>query len=166
MALVQSVLSDSEQLLNSWKFFREFFRRCIESPHEVSKEEEKKFLEIKSSIAKYQRLINSKIERNIKFKTDDMQNVLRQSVSLTHLIALPDADKKALYATIHSVYVNILTIVGAYRFMLEGYHPHYKDPTKYKEENKFAEMLKNKNFITVIVLAIIGFIVYYISTNM
>lgn len=161
---IQSTLSDTENLLEYWKRFRVCFRKTFDTDA-VSKKDEQLFLEVKSGVAKFQRLVNQKIDRSMKTLTDQIQSLLRQSISISHLRAIPESDQKKLFVIIHEVYVNILTLVGAYRFMLEGYQPHHKT-YKPTQGDKFKQLLANKNLWIFVSVGIVAYIAYIFYTNL
>ncbi|MGI8908748.1 MAG: hypothetical protein ACR2IE_19930 [Candidatus Sumerlaeaceae bacterium] len=137
----------------------------------ITRDEEQVFLETKSEISKVQRSIAQKLPADVSFGADRMQEILRQSISISHLRNLPKADKQSLASNWHYVFINLSRAMGALQFLAEGYTPpprqqkqgsgikDLKGAASGKPEPKKKGALKKPS--TWIVLMIIGGIVYY-----
>ena len=105
-----------------WLRTRQFFAKAnAEEP--ITREDEQQFLEMKSEITKYQRTVTPKMPANVSFGGDRMTELLRQSISISHLRGLPKPDRMALLSTWHTVFILLTRAVGALKFIAEGYTP-------------------------------------------
>lgn len=119
---LEVTLSEAQVLVNLWLKTRAFFAKSnTEDP--IGREEEQAFLESKSEISRCQRALSAKIPPDAVFPGDKMVDLLRQSISIGHLRALPKADRQTLMANWHAVFVQLCRSVGALQFMVEGYIP-------------------------------------------
>ena len=101
---------------------RYFLRSFSQDP--VSHEEEDDFLEVKSNIARYQRVIQKKIQDALHYGADMMQEILRQSISISHLRTLPISDRQKLYRSWHTVWIYLTRTLGAFKFFEEAGYVH------------------------------------------
>lgn len=120
--VIAANLEGFKNLLQHWVAFRKFFQRSFTS-EPVSRQEEQDFLELKSTIAKSHRALAQRSDELFYYGGDKILEILRQSISVGHLRALPMADKRTLYSSWHSVFVYLSRTVGVYRFLAEGYVP-------------------------------------------
>ena len=60
------------------------------------------------------------------FGADKMIDLLRQSISISHLRGLPRPDRTAIMAQWHSVFIYLCRSVGALKFIAEGWQPTVK----------------------------------------
>ncbi|MFH0794252.1 MAG: hypothetical protein V2A74_09510 [bacterium] len=110
------------QLLDLWVAFQVFFLKAF-TAEAITKDDEQRFLEVKSNVAKTQRTITQKVPEVLYYGGDKMQDILKQSISVTHLRNLPGTDKKSIYTLWHVVFVHLARTVGALRSVSEGYPP-------------------------------------------
>lgn len=105
-----------------WLRTRQFFAKAnTEEP--ITREDEQQFLEMKSEITKYQRTVTPKMPAKVGFGGERMTELLRQSISISHLRGLPKSDRTALLSTWHLVFILLTRAVGALKFIAEGYTP-------------------------------------------
>jgi hypothetical protein len=119
-------LEGFKQLLQLWVSFRKYFQRSFTS-EPLSRQEEQEFLELKSTIAKNHRVLAQRSNELFYYGGDRILEILRQSISVSHLRALPMGDKRNLYKSWHTVFVYLSRTVGAYRFISEGFIPVYRE---------------------------------------
>ncbi len=115
-------LEGFKNLLKLWVSFRKYFQRSFTS-EPISRQEEQDFLELKSTLAKNHRALAQRSNGLFYHGGDKILEILRQSISVGHLRALPIGDKRTLYTNWHTVFVYLSRTVGAYRFLAEGFVP-------------------------------------------
>ncbi len=121
-----AALQESQQLLNLWLQTKGFLAKAFtDTP--VSPEEEKAFLETKSAVSQYTRLVSQKLPAEVKIGGERMQELLRQAISIGHLRGLPKADKQTLISNWHASFVNLARAVGCLQLISEGYKPTEKN---------------------------------------
>ncbi|MCX7765126.1 MAG: hypothetical protein N2246_00245 [Candidatus Sumerlaeia bacterium] len=118
----EETLNDLKRLYELWIQFRKYYLKSF-TTDPISREEEQAFLEIKSEIAKYQRVLGEEVTENLYFASDKIIELLRKSISVSHLRSLPYVDKQLYYKLWHYVFIHLGRTVGAYQFFCEGYVP-------------------------------------------
>jgi hypothetical protein len=117
-----AALQESQQLLNLWLQTKGFLAKAFtDTP--VAPEEEKAFLETKSAVSQYTRLVSQKLPSDVKIGGERMQELLRQAISIGHLRGLPKSDKQTLVANWHASFVSLARAVGCLQLINEGYKP-------------------------------------------
>ena len=111
---IKDLINGLTSLLGLWTKFRKYFLRSF-TQDPIAREEEEDFLEVKSNIARYQRVINTKLEDSLYYGADKIKALLRQSISIDHLRALPLMDKQALYRDWHSTWIYLTRTLGAFK---------------------------------------------------
>ena len=119
---VEDTLEDLKHLYDCWIRFRKYFLKAF-SNDAIGREEEQKFLEIKSHIAKYHRVLSEEVDENLYFAGDKIIELLRKCISVSHLRSLPLVDKNLYYKTWHYIFIYLGRTVGAYQFFREGFVP-------------------------------------------
>lgn len=118
----ETALQESQQLLNLWLQTKGFLAKAFtDTP--VSQEEEKSFLQTKSSVSQYTRLVSQKLPSDVKIGGERMQELLRQAISIGHLRGLPKADKQTLITNWHASFVALARAVGCLQLINQGYRP-------------------------------------------
>ncbi len=120
--VIAANLEGFKNLLQLWVSFRKYFQRSFTS-EPISRQEEQDFLELKSTLAKSYRALAQRSNELFYYGGDKILEILRQSISVGHLRALPIGDKRMLYTSWHTVFVYLSRTVGAYRFLAEGFVP-------------------------------------------
>jgi hypothetical protein len=113
-------------------------------------------------------LLGPKLPKEVGYGADKMQEILRQSISISHLRGLPKTDKATLMGTWHLVFINLSRAVGALQFLAEGYVPgerakvagsNVSDLKKgsgaTKAEEKKSLLKSGKFWVVVIIIAIV-----------
>jgi hypothetical protein len=169
----EAALADAQTLLQLWLRAKAFLAKATtEEP--ITREEEQTFLETKSDISKMQRSIAQKLPPDVSFGADRMQEILRQSISISHLRNLPKTDKQSLASNWHYVFINLSRAMGALQLLAEGYTPPpraAKAGTGIKDLKGAAsqEAPKKKGMLkkpsTYVILAIIGGVVYFLMNK-
>lgn len=166
----ETALKESQQLLNLWLQTKGFLAKAFtDTP--VGAEEEKAFLETKSSVSQHTRLVSQKLPAEVKIGGEKMQELLRQAISIAHLRGLPKADKMTLIANWHAAFINLARAVGCLQFINEGYAPTAKltkagtslsdlKGVKRKPKTDWAGRIK-----IVVILAMIAAAVYYVMNQ-
>lgn len=122
----EQALQESQQLLQLWLQTKGFLAKAFtETP--VSAEEERAFLETKSAVSQYTRIVSQKLPPSVKIGGERMQDLLRQAISISHLRGLPKNDKLTLIANWHAAFVNLARAVGCLQFVVQGYIPSQKE---------------------------------------
>jgi hypothetical protein len=136
---IQTALDDFQKLLKLWLEFRTYFQKSFTN-EPISREDEQGFLEIKSAVAKYHRTFAQRFkdEDFVYYGGDQLSELLRQSISVMHIRGLPVPDRRTLYQSWQYVYIYLARMVGALRFMVEGYVP-----TKKVQESSSVSSIKS-----------------------
>lgn len=116
----QIALGEAQSLLQLWLKVKAFLIKS-QSEQPVSPEEEQIFLETKSDVSRMQRLLATKVPTDIGYGADKITDLLKQSISINHLRALPKNDRTTLMNNWHAAFVLISRAVGALQFISEGY---------------------------------------------
>lgn len=117
---IEEILDDAQGLLQNWMKFKMYLMKSF-SQEPISSDEEGNFLETKSVIAKFQRMVGEKVKDSFYYGADKIQVLTRQCISVGHLRQLPMVDRKNLVVEWHNVYVIITKLAGALNFMKDGY---------------------------------------------
>ena len=165
---IKSVLEDLGSLMEIWSKFRKYFLRSF-AQDPIAHEEEEDFLEVKSNIARYQRVIRQKIQDELYYGADQMQELLRQSISISHLRTLPVNDRQELYKKWHATWVALTRTLGAFKFFDEVGYVHVpkkgeaalsvadlKRGGKKLKTDENTPFFKSKVFLAIAALVIIG----------
>jgi hypothetical protein len=109
-------------LLDLWQKVREALEKAL-ATEPITKEDEQDFLRVKSDGTKYHRILKKKLTdqttriKRLDFAYDKMLEILRSSISIAHLRALPESDVKRMRTDWHRIYIQLCDIVGAYDFL-------------------------------------------------
>lgn len=122
IAQIEETLNDLKQLYELWLKFRKYYLKAF-TTEPITREEEQEFLEIKSEIARYQRVLSEEVHRSLYFAGDKAIELLRKSISVGHLRTLPQVDKQLYYKLWHYIFIYISRTLGAYQFFAEGFIP-------------------------------------------
>lgn len=170
---LEVALAEAQNLVNLWLKTRTFFAKAnTEDP--ITREEEQAFLESKSEISRFQRILAPKLPPDASFGGERMIDLLRASISIGHLRGLPKPDRLVLMANWHAVFVYLSRTIGALQFMVEGYVP---PPRAHKAAGGNISELKAaagqgakkkekkspinaKVIVVIILLAVAGYVVF------
>lgn len=122
----ESALQEGQQLLSLWLKVKGFIAKSF-SDAQLVPEEEKAFLEAKSAVSQYTRIVSQKLPPGVKIGGESMQDMMRQAISMGHLRGLPKADKQVLLANWHASFITLARAVGCLQFVVEGYVPSNKE---------------------------------------
>lgn len=114
------LLADAQRLTTLWIQFRNYFAKAV-SEEPLTREDEQGFLESKSEIQKLQRGLGQRMPPGLTFGADRLADLLRHSITLGHLRALPKTDRMGLFSTWHHVFIYLSQATGALQFISEGY---------------------------------------------
>lgn len=115
-------LAEAQTLLQLWVKAKAFFAKA-DTQEPVSREEEQAFLDMKSEISRAARSVGPKLPQGVTFAPEKLQEILRQSISISHVRAMPKADRSTLMGNWHHVFIYMSQAVGALQFIAEGYVP-------------------------------------------
>lgn len=115
-------LAEAQQLLQLWVRLKAFLTKA-DSTDPISREEEQAFLDTKSEISRSQRTILAKLPLGVTIAPDRLQEIMRQSISISHVRVLPKTDRTVLLANWHYVFIFVSQAVGGFQFVAEGYNP-------------------------------------------
>lgn len=163
----EAALQESQKLLNLWLQTKNYLAKAFtDTPVEPA--EEKAFLETKSAVQQYTRMVSQKLPPEVKIGGERMQELMRQAISIHHLRALPKADKQVLVANWHDAFINLARAVGCLQFIVEGYQPRPKaakpgmrgSTVKKKSSTDWAGRIK-----IIILLAVIAGVIYWLMNR-
>jgi hypothetical protein len=164
-------LADAEGLMGLWLHTRQYFAKAS-SEEPITREDEQQFLEMKSQVTKAQRTVAPRIPADAGFGADKMIDLLRQSISISHLRGLPRPDRTAIMAQWHSVFIYLCRSVGALKFIAEGWQPRVKQKgaganisdlkkaAAKKGSDEKSAMLSPKLWIALVLIAAAGYVLY------
>lgn len=166
----ETALQESQQLLQLWLRVKGFLAKAfVDTP--VSPEEERSFLETKSAVSQYTRMVSQKLPPDVKIGGERMQDLLRQAISISHLRGLPKADKQALIANWHAAFISLSRAVGCLQFILQGYVPSQKQTKSgtnikdLKGKKKKKEVNVGKWVVRLILLAALIGVVMFVQSR-
>jgi hypothetical protein len=170
-------LGEAQNLLQLWIKIRAFLAKAL-TDEPISPDDERHFLEAKSDTSRFQRTLGLKLPEYVNYGSDKIQEILRQSISISHLRGLPKADKQNLMASWHAVFVYLSQALGVLQFINEGYDPpprQRKAGTGLKDlkgaaAGDSAKKPQKKGFFSspfgiVVILGIIGGIIYFVMNQ-
>lgn len=117
---VDESFEDAQHLLEQWMKFKKYLTKSF-TQEPISMDEESDFLETKSKIAKFQRMVGERVKDTFYCGADKIQALTRQCISIMHLRSLPIIDRRNLLIEWHKVYVIITRLAGALQLIKEGY---------------------------------------------
>lgn len=115
-------LAEAQQLLQLWVRLKAFFVKA-DGTDPISREEEQAFLDTKSEISRSQRTISTKLPLGLSIAPERLQEILRQSISISHVRVMPKSDRAVLLANWHYVFIYLSQAVGGFQLVAEGYDP-------------------------------------------
>jgi len=115
-------LSDAQALLQIWLRIKVYFMKAT-TEDQLSPEDEKAFLDLKSETQRLLRLLKAKLIPGLELDDGKVQALLKQSISIRHLRELPRMDRQLLINSWHQAFIQIAALVGALQFVVEGYRP-------------------------------------------
>lgn len=118
---VEESLQLARQMLQMWMQMKRFYIKA-NSNEPLTKDDERQFLEIKSETAKLQRSLSEKMKDAISYGAEQIQNLLRQTISVAHMRNLPVNDRRTLFKDWHVVYVQLTRLVGGLEFAQQTGH--------------------------------------------
>jgi hypothetical protein len=118
----QVALDETKNLLQLWIKIRGFLVKAT-TDEPITPDDERMFLENKSDTSRYQRTLGMKLPEYVNYGSDKIQEILRQSISISHLRGLPKADRQNLLSNWHSVFIYLSQAMGVLQFINEGYEP-------------------------------------------
>lgn len=154
------VIEVANSVASLWMEFRKYLRKSF-SPQEVQSEDEMRFLEVKSELARLQRFLAQKLPEGLQYGAKGITDTMASSISIGTLRDLPAADKKNLYDRWHESYINLQRLQGVLDVLHDGYTVHFAvakaRSTNVKESIAGAKGKKDnkKKVITVAVLLIV-----------
>lgn len=161
----EKALQEGQQLLTLWLQAKNALAKAFtDAP--ISPEEERQFLEVKSSVSQFTRLVSQKLPPDVKIGGERMQDLLRQAISIAHLRGLPQSDKQTLIANWHASFIQLARAVGCLQFITEGYQPQAKTAP-----GRSGVVVKKKSadwggrLKIVIILAIIAGAIYWVMNR-
>lgn len=112
-----------QAMLTQWVAFKEYLTLAFgDTP--PAPEDEQSFLEIKSNIARAMRSLGERLkEARLDYGEKAMRDILNKCVSVGHIKALPNNDKRALLKEWHGGFVRLSRISGAVALISTGYVP-------------------------------------------
>ncbi|MBN1867978.1 hypothetical protein JW916_11880 [Candidatus Sumerlaeota bacterium] len=120
-----------------WLEFRKCLRRAF-TPGEVPVEEEQKFLEIKSNLARLQRVLSQNLPEGFKYGSKRIAQIMSQAVSIGTVQDLPANDKMTLYNRWHDCYISLQNLVGILDVLNDGY------PVRFETVHAKSDNLKER----------------------
>lgn len=119
---VKETADEVRMLIELWIKVRTYLNRGASS-EPITKEDEQDFLRVKSDGTKYHRILKQKLTdqatriKRLDFAYDKMIDILRSSISISHVRSLPEADLKRTLTEWHKIYVQLNNVLGAYEFL-------------------------------------------------
>ncbi|MCD6386666.1 hypothetical protein J7M23_12945 [Candidatus Sumerlaeota bacterium] len=129
IAQIEETRNDLKQFYELWLRFRKYYLKAF-TTEPITREEEQEFLEIKSEIAKYQRVLSEEVHESLYFAGDKAIELLRKSISVAHLRTLPLVDKQLYYKLWHYIFIYLGRTLGAYQLFSEGFVPPKRSTTR------------------------------------
>ncbi|MCX7013553.1 MAG: hypothetical protein NTW86_13525 [Candidatus Sumerlaeota bacterium] len=121
--IVTETLPLADGLLKNWVAFRKFLRLAM-SEQPITREQDQAFLQIKSAISKTYSQVRSRLPRQLAGSPDQLQDLMKQSLSVTHVRNMPAPDRRNLYRLWHAFYIDLCRTAGALKYMSdERYYP-------------------------------------------
>jgi hypothetical protein len=104
-----------------WMQLKQFLIKA-NSNEPLTKDDERHFLQIKSDLAKCQRSLSGKLKDNYTTGFDQIQNLLRQTISVSHMRNIPPTDRRSLFKDWHGVYITLTSLTGAIEYTQQTGH--------------------------------------------
>ena len=116
----EELVDVAKQVASLWMDFRANFRRAF-SAQEITAEEERHFLDVKSQLSRSQRILSQRLPEGFRWGSKRMTGLMQQCISIAALREMPMADKKALYEEWHGAYISLENLLGVLDVRIDGY---------------------------------------------
>jgi hypothetical protein len=113
-------ISAANSVAALWMDFRKYLRKGLRN-QEILPEDEQRFLEVKSELARLQRFLGQKLPEGLLYGSKNIAEVMTSSISIGTVHDLPSADKRGLYERWHECYVAIQRLLGTLDVLRDGY---------------------------------------------
>ncbi len=119
---VVGLKKDLKKMRDEWLVLGDILKRVIYT-EEYDEEQEKKFLSLKNTIGRHQRVLSQRNPDKNEFDFGGVQiaNMLKtQVVSLNQVSSRNEQDQKKILQDWHQVYIRITYVYGAFAFIEEN----------------------------------------------
>lgn len=160
---LQETSREIRTLLELWEKVHEALEKA-QGTEPITKEEEQDFLRVKSDGTKYHRILKKKLTdqatriKRLDFAYDKMLEILRSSISIAHLRALPPSDVKKMRSDWHKINVQLHYVKGAYEFLASdqvNLSRVAKRTRAATRGERLRALLKNRRFVVAAVAVIV-----------
>ena len=128
-SIVTETLPLADGLLKNWVAFRKFLRLAM-SDQPITREQDQAFLQIKSAISKTYSQVRNRLPRQLAGSPEQLQDLMKQSLSVTHVRNMPAPDRRNMYRLWHAFYIDLCRTAGALKYMNdEKYYPKIDEKT-------------------------------------
>ncbi len=165
------ILDAANQVVALWMEFRQLFRMGF-TKNPIEDQHEKRFLQIKSELARSQRVLSQRLPEGFRYGARRINDIMTQAISIGAVRDLPMPDKKKLYANWHAAYIALQNLLGVLDVINDGYHINFETvhtPTGNVKQSltgagggKKAEK-KSKVGIVVVVIVIAAAVWYFMK---
>jgi hypothetical protein len=155
-----------------WSEFRKTIRRAFAN-QPVGANEEQHFLELKSNLARLQRIMAQRLPEGFRYGAKGMTELMAQAISISSLREMPTPDKKAIYGRWHQVHISLQHLLGMLDLLGEGYPVKFeaakaksgniKEDIGLTGDNKKSGDAKKKAILVVVLIAAAGAAVWYLT---
>ena len=118
------IRKDLLSLMDQWKETKGMLLKAFLDNKEISDAEEAKFLEMKTSLARNSKKLETQLAKvNMVVGASEIEKILKAAVNLRTLSKLNTITKKNLYGTWHVGFLTMHRTLGSLDFFNEGYRP-------------------------------------------
>lgn len=138
----EELVEITKQVAALWMDFRNNFRRAFSS-QEITPEEERGFLDVKSHLSRLQRILTQRLPEGFRWGSKRMSDLMQQCISIGALREMAMQDKKSLYEQWHGAYISLENLLGVLEILVEGYPVNFQVVVQ-KSGNIKAQMTKER----------------------
>lgn len=119
-AELKALLQDARQLLDGWHQLKACMDKALLTDEEITREEEGRFLEVKSALSKNARTLAQKMPPDLAFGHEKLAEILKNAISIVHFRGIPATEIPQLRQQWHQIWVQLTRTVGGLAYLAEG----------------------------------------------
>lgn len=116
----EEIIGAATRVSTLWLDFRKVVRRAF-SNQPSAMDEEQKFLDLKSNLARYQRILAQRLPEGFRYGGKGMTDLMGQAISIGGLREMPAQDKKGVYERWHRAHISLQHLIGILDLLQEGF---------------------------------------------
>jgi hypothetical protein len=119
-AEAENYLQEAKQLHEFWTTFRSYIDKAFLTEEAITREEETRFLDSKSTTTRLVRSLGSGLPPELRFGGDKLVELLKSSISIQHFRSVPESERDQFIAQWHSIWLQIVRTIGGLEYISAG----------------------------------------------